>query len=76
MITITHLITIVLYALALAEYALVESITIALLPCYNRLSAGSAWQLTLYTWFQLTWIQFCFEYHPLFRYQVTWLAYQ
>ncbi|KAL3450040.1 hypothetical protein BJX65DRAFT_305503 [Aspergillus insuetus] len=69
MITITHLITIVLYALALAEYALVEFITNAVLPCYNRLAAGFpelAWQLTFYTWFQLTWIQFCFEYHPMY----------
>jgi hypothetical protein len=40
MITITHLITIILYALALAEYALVESITNAVLPYYHRFSAA------------------------------------
>ncbi|KAJ0419465.1 hypothetical protein BJY00DRAFT_314067 [Aspergillus carlsbadensis] len=62
MLPITHFISIILYALALAEYALVESITNALLLVYDRLSA--------------TYPGGSYAYNPTYRYRVIWRTYQ
>jgi hypothetical protein len=64
MITINPLVSITLYVLALAEYALIESITNSvLLSVYNRLSAEFPrlpWGVILYIWAGLTWVQPCY----------------